>query len=91
MKEFEKHQIFFDKILYCPYLKNSAIEKFSKKSQLRKPAPGMVLKAMEEIPINLTKSTMIGDKKSDQIAARKSNINFLYLNKNLSKTLKKII
>ena len=41
--------------------------------------------------INLSKSYMIGDKKSDQIAAKKSNINFLYLNKNLSKTLKKII
>ena len=34
---------------------------------------------------------MIGDKKSDYIAAKKSNIKFLYLNKNLSKTLRKII
>jgi D-glycero-D-manno-heptose 1,7-bisphosphate phosphatase len=65
VEEFEKHQISFDKIIYCPYLKNADIEKFSKKSQLRKPSPGMILKSMEDIPINLSKSAMIGDKKSD--------------------------
>ena len=34
---------------------------------------------------------MVGDKKSDKIAAKKSELKFLYLNKNLYLTLKNII
>ena len=40
--------------------------------------------------INQNKSYMVGDKISDFKAAKKSNIKFLNLNKNLFLTLKKI-
>ena len=40
--------------------------------------------------IKQSKSYMVGDKTSDFKAATKSNIRFLYLNKNLFLTLKKI-
>lgn len=47
-------------IMYCPY--------FHKKSILRKPEPGMILKLAEKYDIDLRNSWMIGDMDTDIIA-----------------------
>lgn len=56
---------YLDKIYYCPYLADAAIEKYRIDSEDRKPKPGMLLKAAKELDIDLAKSWMIGDTQRD--------------------------
>ena len=51
----------FDDIEFCPYHKDGVIEKFTYDSLLRKPNPGMILKACETLKIDLKNSLMVGD------------------------------
>lgn len=62
IKSFYKNlKINFDDIEFCPYHKNGVIEEYKYDSILRKPNPGMILKACEKLKINLKDSIMIGD------------------------------
>lgn len=56
---------YLDKIYYCPYLAEGVVEKYRKDSEDRKPNPGMLLKAAEELDIDLASSWMIGDGERD--------------------------
>ena len=51
----------FDDIEFCPYHKDGVIAKFTYDSLLRKPNPGMILKACETLKIDLKNSLMVGD------------------------------
>jgi len=90
-KIFLKNNIYINDIKFCPFHPNAKILKYKKNSKYRKPGNLMIESLKKQWDIDLTKSYMIGDKKTDFIAAKKSNLSFLYLDKNLSKTLKKII
>ncbi len=59
-----------DGVYYCPYHPDGVIPKYSKHSDWRKPEPGMLLAAAEEMDIALTQSWMVGDKPSDVEAGR---------------------
>lgn len=63
----KKHDVRLDGFYYCPYHPEGEIERYRRDSIYRKPNPGMVLKAVEDMNISLTGSIMIGDKKSDRI------------------------
>jgi D,D-heptose 1,7-bisphosphate phosphatase len=54
-----------DRIYYCPYHPNGAISRYRKESDNRKPAPGMLLTAADEMDIELAESWMIGDSPKD--------------------------
>jgi len=54
-----------DKIYYCPDHPDGAIPRYRKESNWRKPAPGMLLAAAEELDIDLTESWLIGDSARD--------------------------
>lgn len=51
---------FLDGIYYCPHH-----EDFTGKCECRKPAPGMLLRAAEELELDCSISCMIGDRLSD--------------------------
>lgn len=51
----------FDDIEFCPYHKDGVIKEYSYASLLRKPNPGMILKACEKLKIDLKHSLMVGD------------------------------
>ncbi|MFP4162358.1 MAG: D-glycero-alpha-D-manno-heptose-1,7-bisphosphate 7-phosphatase [Chitinispirillaceae bacterium] len=53
---------------YCPCHPDAVHDRYRQRSPFRKPAPGMVLQAVDEHIIDLTKSLMVGDKQSDRIA-----------------------
>jgi len=75
IKEFYKSKnLIFDDIEYCPYHKDSVIKEYAYDTLLRKPNPGMFLKACEKLKIDLKKSVMIGDNKDID------NIKLPYLN-----------
>lgn len=61
-----------DAIYYCPYHPDGVIPKFRKESDLRKPNPGMLLKAANEMNINLNHSWIIGDSYRDVAAGMRA-------------------
>jgi D-glycero-D-manno-heptose 1,7-bisphosphate phosphatase len=70
----------FDLILFSPFHADGIVEKYSKDSNCRKPAPGMFLKAKEKLDIDFSASWMIGDKKSDIEAGKKLGIKTILVN-----------
>ena len=59
-----------DKIYYCPYHPDGSVKKYRRESNLRKPNPGMLLTASEEMDIDLSQSWMIGNGSRDAEAGR---------------------
>jgi len=74
---------------YCPYHPKFGNTKYKKNSYLRKPNPGMIFKAVKKWNIDLDKSLMIGDKKTDMMTAKRSNLRFIKKKYNLLKEVKK--
>ena len=56
-------------IYYCPFHPDG-VGRYRRESELRKPAPGMLLAAARELRLDLSRSYVIGDKKSDIAAGR---------------------
>jgi D,D-heptose 1,7-bisphosphate phosphatase len=56
---------YLDEIYYCPYHPDGVVPKYSKESELRKPDPGMLLAAAEDMNIDLSQSWSIGDSSRD--------------------------
>ncbi|MBN2272071.1 MAG: HAD-IIIA family hydrolase [Sedimentisphaerales bacterium] len=50
-----------DAIYYCPYHPEGSVAKFRRDSDCRKPNPGMLLTAADELDIDLAESWMIGN------------------------------
>jgi len=65
-----KENVYVDRIYYCPYHKDGAVKKYRKDSDMRKPKPGMLLAAAEELGIDLKKSWMIGNSYHDVEAGK---------------------
>ena len=55
---------------FCPHHPEGTVEEYSKECNCRKPAPGMLLKAAEELNIDLQNSWMIGDILNDVEAGK---------------------
>lgn len=60
---YRKLNIEFDDIEYCPYHEDATNDNYRFCSLLRKPSPGMILRACEKLKIDLKNSVMIGDNK----------------------------
>ncbi len=59
-----------DKLYYCPFHPEAVIEKYRKDSDLRKPAPGMLLQAAQDLDLDLSQCWMIGDDDRDILAGQ---------------------
>jgi D-glycero-D-manno-heptose 1,7-bisphosphate phosphatase len=68
-----------DGIYYCPYHPEGVIPKYRQDSDWRKPAPGMLLAAAEEMEIDLTRSWVIGDSLRDVEAGRRAGCRTILL------------
>jgi D-glycero-D-manno-heptose 1,7-bisphosphate phosphatase len=69
-----------DRIYYCPYHPDGIIEKYRKESDRRKPNPGMLLAAADEMDIDLTQSWMIGNSSRDVEAGLKAGCKTILIN-----------
>jgi D,D-heptose 1,7-bisphosphate phosphatase len=56
---------YLDGIYYCPYHPDGVVQKYRKESNQRKPNPGMLLTAADEMNIDLGQSWTIGDSGRD--------------------------
>jgi D-glycero-D-manno-heptose 1,7-bisphosphate phosphatase len=59
-----------DAIYYCPHHPDGTIPEYRKDSDWRKPKPGMLLAAAQEMDLDLSRSWMIGDNERDVEAGR---------------------
>ncbi|MBL7186075.1 MAG: HAD family hydrolase [Phycisphaerae bacterium] len=56
---------FLDDIYYCPYHPEGVVPKYRKESNYRKPNPGMLLEAADDMNLELGESWCIGNSSSD--------------------------
>lgn len=68
-----------DGIYYCPHHAEKGIGEFKIECDCRKPKPGMLLSAIEELNIDITNSLLVGDKVSDIQAGLAAGIKTNYL------------
>ena len=85
-----RKNIIINDIQFCPYHPYAKIKAYRKKTAYRKPGNLMIKKILRNWNIDLKKSFMIGNSKSDELAAKKSNLYFEYVKKNFYYQVKKI-
>ena len=90
IKYLNRKKITINQIQFCPYHPKAIIKKYKKKTNYRKPGNLMIKKILNNWNVDLKKSFMIGDKKRDKIAAKKSKLYFQYVKTNFYKQVLKI-
>lgn len=78
LNQFAKRGVHIDAVYFCPYHPEAVIEQYRKESNMRKPAPGMLLKAAVDLNIDLKTSIVVGDKDSDMQAGLAAGVQFLF-------------
>lgn len=68
-----------DDYYFCPFHSKYGLGKYKKKSNFRKPNPGMINKAIRDYNIDPKSSIFIGDKNTDMLAAFRASIRFRLL------------
>jgi D-glycero-D-manno-heptose 1,7-bisphosphate phosphatase len=66
-------------VYYCPHHPRGRVARFRRECGCRKPAPGMIAKAVREHQIDLANSFLVGDKETDLEAAERAGISGRYL------------
>lgn len=63
-----------DAFYVCPFHRDGIVPEFTREHEDRKPAPGLLLRAMRDRPVDRARSLMIGDKPSDAEAAARAGV-----------------
>ncbi len=71
-RQLSEKSVHLDAIYYCPFHPEGSVDEFTGESELRKPQPGMLLKAAEEMDLDLSASWMIGDSARDVEAGQRA-------------------
>ena len=90
-EKFINQKINVNEVKFSPYHKNAKISHFKKNSKFRKPGNLMIESIFKSWDVKRSKSFMIGDKKTDLLAARKSKLKFYYAEKDFYNQIKSII
>lgn len=67
--DFSTHGIHSLPVYFCPHHLDGTIPKYATKCECRKPAPGMLLSAAQDLEIDLANSVLVGDSWRDIQAA----------------------
>lgn len=62
---FRSEGVVIDRVYFSPHHPEHGIAKYKTDSPFRKPAPGMILQARDELGVDLSRSVLIGDSESD--------------------------
>lgn len=77
--EFRSRSVGIDRVYHCPYHPTAGIGEYLRESFDRKPNPGMILKARDELHLDLSACVLIGDKDTDIEAGRAAGVGHLLL------------
>jgi D,D-heptose 1,7-bisphosphate phosphatase len=72
--EFLKENALIDAFYYCPHHPTEGIGSYHRECDCRKPAPGMLLQAAQEMNIDLARSYIIGDRYNDIEAGKRAQV-----------------
>ncbi|OOF20256.1 D-glycero-beta-D-manno-heptose-1,7-bisphosphate 7-phosphatase [Salinivibrio sp. IB574] len=64
----------FDGIYYCPHHASEGVGEYRIDCDCRKPKPGMLIEAQQELDIDMSRSVMVGDKADDMKAAQAAGV-----------------
>jgi len=76
---FEEERAPISAVYFCPYHPEQGIGEYRKESFDRKPNPGMLLRARDDLGLDLARSILIGDKASDIAAAKAAGVGLTLL------------
>lgn len=68
-----------DGVYHCPHHPEGRVAELRHDCDCRKPAPGLILRAAEELKLSHLDSVLVGDKPSDIKAARAAGVGRAYL------------
>jgi len=71
-QQLEEKQVHLDGIYYCPYHPDGVVPQYRRESENRKPNPGMLLTAADELDIDLEQSWAIGNSGRDIEAGKRA-------------------
>lgn len=74
---FRQRGIDIARVYHCPYHPTAGVGEYRRESFDRKPNPGMLLKARDELGLDLAGSVLLGDKDSDIEAGRAAGVGHL--------------
>jgi len=77
LERFRERSIDFARIYHCPHHPTAGVGDYRRESFDRKPNPGMILRAREELGLDLSRSVLLGDKDSDIGAGRAAGVRHL--------------
>lgn len=78
-RQFAEQQVKITRVYYCPYHPVHGIGKYKVDSPDRKPRPGLLLRAREDLDLDLGASVLIGDAVSDIKAGMEAGVGRLIL------------
>jgi D-glycero-D-manno-heptose 1,7-bisphosphate phosphatase len=70
----EMEGVALDAVYHCPHLPDARVAAYRQTCDCRKPAPGMILRAIAEFAIDPARSMLVGDKASDIAAGRAAGV-----------------
>ncbi len=68
-----------DAVYHCPHHPKGEVTELAIECDCRKPAPGMILRAAQDLNLSLPDSILVGDKPSDIEAARAAGVGKAYI------------
>lgn len=77
--EFVKEQVELDAVYHCPYHPEHGVGEYRREHEDRKPGPGMLVRAVRELGVELAESVMVGDRCSDVGAANAAGLRRVFL------------
>ena len=77
--EFRREQAPLDAVYCCPYHPEHGIGEYRREHEDRKPSPGMLRRAADELGLDLAASVMVGDRCTDVGAANAAGLRQAFL------------
>lgn len=74
LARFVEQGVRIDAVYFSPYHPEYGIGSYKRESDCRKPGPGMIFRAAEELDLDLTRSYLVGDKESDIEAGLRAGV-----------------
>jgi D-glycero-D-manno-heptose 1,7-bisphosphate phosphatase len=71
---FARRSVVLDRVYHCPYHPTAGLGDYRRESFDRKPNPGMLLRARDELGLDMARSAFVGDKDSDMEAGRRAGV-----------------